>query len=76
MFLLKDICFDYTKAEIISILYEIGNVNQVLSKKAGLAGILGGINQAKENTFSKIISAKESKTVEKNEVMKPVKKVK
>ena len=41
MFLLKDICFDYTKAEIISILYEIGNIGQVLGKKAGLAGILG-----------------------------------
>ena len=57
MFLLKDICFDYTKAEIISILYEIGNIGQVLGKKAGLAGILG-INQATENTFTKIAKQK------------------
>ena len=33
MFLLKDVCFDYTKAEIYGILGETGNIYQVLNSK-------------------------------------------
>lgn len=33
MFLLKDVCFDYTKAEIYGILGEVGNIYQVLNSK-------------------------------------------
>jgi hypothetical protein len=33
MFTLKDICFDYTKAEIIAILGESENLHQVLGSK-------------------------------------------
>lgn len=36
MFLLKDVCFDYTKAEIYGILGESANIYQVLNSKGPL----------------------------------------